>query len=253
MRLRFPRRSAACSFRAVSAEVERSGSLAEFYGDNGLTARFDFSRDGVRRSLEASLQRLQLNAVDIAYVHDPDEHLEQAVHHTVPELCRLRAEGLVGAVGAGMNRSAALARLVRECDLDVAMIAGQYTLLDTDSQRELLPLCLQRGVPVVAAGVFNSGILAQRLPALGAPYGYRAADEPTLTRARRIAAICERHGTTLTAAAIAFPFSHPAVGSVVLGMRSAEEVRANVTAASQDIPTELWRDLELDRETAPKA
>ncbi|WP_211269153.1 aldo/keto reductase [Saccharothrix syringae] len=201
---------------------------------------WDFGADGVRRSLESSLDRLGLDRVDVVYLHDPDDHWEQAITRGVPALVKLRDEGVVRAIGVGMNQWRMLARFVREADLDVVLLAGRYTLLDR-SGAELLELCAERGVAVVAAGVFNSGLLAA--PAAGATYDYRAAPPGLVERARRVAGVCGRHGVPVPQAAIAFPRRHPAVASVLVGVRSAEEVRAN--AAEVDVPPALWE--ELDR------
>ncbi|MFC4061362.1 aldo/keto reductase [Planomonospora corallina] len=201
----------------------------------------DYSRDGVRRSLEESLQRLGLDAVDIVLIHDPDEHWEQAVSEAYPALAELRDQGVVRAIGAGMNQWEMLARFVRETDMDVVMLAGRYTLLDRSAERELLPLCAERGVAVLAAGVFNSGLLATHEPS--GTYDYAPAPGPLLGRARRIAAVCERHGVTLPQAALAFPLRHPAVVSVVAGARSPAEVTRNAALAAAPVPEELWSDL----------
>ncbi|MFD1152118.1 aldo/keto reductase [Saccharothrix hoggarensis] len=202
--------------------------------------RWDFGADGVRRSLESSLERLGLDRVDVVYVHDPDDHGDRAVAEAVPALAALRDEGVVGAVGVGMNQWELPARFVRETDVDVVLLAGRYTVLE-QSGAGLLDLCAERGVSVVAAGVFNSGLLAR--PEVGDTYDYRAAPVQLVERARRIAGVCARHGVTLPRAAVAFPFRHPAVVSVLLGMRTADEVRANAEAASAPVPDVVWDDL----------
>ncbi len=202
---------------------------------------WDFSRGGVLRSLEESLERLGLDAVDIALIHDPDDHWEQAVSEAYPALAELRDQGVVKAVGAGMNQTGMLARFVRETDVDMVMLAGRYTLLDQSGEDELLPLCAERGVAVLAAGVFNSGLLATHDPA--GTYDYAPAPGPLLDQARRIAAVCERHGVTLPQAALAFPLRHPAVASVVIGARSAAEVTRNADLTAKPVPEDLWADL----------
>jgi D-threo-aldose 1-dehydrogenase len=209
----------------------------------GFDERFDFSRDGVLRTLEASLERLGLERVDVVHVHDPDarEHLSQAIAETVPALAALRDEGAIGAVGAGMNDAAALARLVRDADLDCVLVAGRHTLLDQSAADELLPLCERRGVGVLAAGVFNSGILAD--PTDDARYDYAPAPPALLAKARRIAAVCARHGVSLPAAALAFARRHPAVASVVVGARSPAEVDAAARAFAAPVPDAVWADL----------
>ncbi|GII02679.1 aldo/keto reductase [Planobispora takensis] len=201
----------------------------------------DYSREGVRRSLEESLERLGLDSVDIALIHDPDDHWEQAVSEAYPALAELREQGVVKAIGAGMNQWEMLAGFVRETDVDVVMLAGRYTLLDQSGGRELLPLCLERGVRVLAAGVFNSGLLATHEPS--GTYDYAPAPGSLLARARGIAAVCGRHGVTLPQAALAFPLRHPAVASVVVGTRSAGEVARNAALTARPVPEDLWTDL----------
>ncbi len=216
--------------------------------------RWDFSRDGIRRSLAESLERLELDRVDILYLHDPDDHWEEVLATGYPALAELRAEGAVTAIGAGMNQSAMLADLVRHTDVDLVMLAGRYTLLEQASLDDLLPLCEDRGVGIVAAGIFNSGLLARAEPAAGGRYDYRAAPPEIVGRARAIAAICERHGTTLPAAAIAFPLAHPAVVSVCIGARSGEQIERNAALHRESIPTDLWLELKAEgllREDAP--
>ena len=204
---------------------------------------WDFSRDGIRRSLEESLQRLNLDRVDVVYLHDPDGHLADVLSEGFAALADLRAEGVVSAIGAGMNHSEPLATLVRETDMDLVMVAGRYTLLEQESLDDLLPLCLERGVGVVAAGVFNSGLLARPSPSMDAHYNYEDAPPSVVRRAREIARICQRHGTTLPAAAIAFPLAHPAVVSVCLGARSGEQIERNASPRAERIPTDLGKSL----------
>lgn len=215
---------------------------------------FDFSRDGIRRSFAESVERLRVDRLDIAYLHDPDNHIAEVLANGFPALAELRAEGAVTAIGAGMNHSAPLARLVRETDLDVVMVAGRYTLLDQGSLDDLLPACEERGVAVVAAGVFNSGILARPEPPDRAKYDYNDAPAELLERARTIARVCERHGTTLPGAAIVFPLAHPAVVDVCVGARSPEQVQRNAARYAEEIPAELWAELKAEglvREDAP--
>ena len=232
-----PRAEYVVSTKVGRLVVERGAgdqSVAHF-ADAGGGLVYDFTRDGVRRSLEASLERLGLERVDIVHVHDPDEHLDQAIAEALPALCALREQGVIGAVGAGMNHAAPLERIVAESHVDCVLLAGRYTLLDHDSAEGLLDLCEERGVAVLAAGVFNSGVLAG-----GNTFDYAQADGRVLARARAIGVVCERHGVPLTAAAMRFPFRHPAVSAVVVGARSADEVRANAAAFAAEIPDELW-------------
>ncbi|MGN8552165.1 UNVERIFIED_CONTAM: aldo/keto reductase [Microbacterium sp. SLM126] len=208
-----------------------------------LRRRWDFSRTGIFRSLETSLDRLCLDRVDIVYLHDPDDHWDAASTTGVAALRELRDEGVIGAIGVGVNRSATASRFVAECDIDVVMIAGRYTLLDQSALDDLLPGALDAGVAVVAAGAYNSGILSSDLVPKDATYDYALADSALIARAREIAEHAFREGVTLPEAAVRFPFTHPAVRSVVLGMRTAEHVDAGVHRASTAIPPHLWHDL----------
>jgi D-threo-aldose 1-dehydrogenase len=202
--------------------------------------RWDFSRQGIRRSLEESLERLGLDRVDIVYLHDPDEHWAEVQATGYAALEELRSDGIVGAIGAGMNQSAMLADLVRETDLDVVMLAGRYTLLEQDALVDLLDLCSERRVAVVAAGVFNSGLLAREFPRNDARYDYGEAPQGLVDRARAMARICEQHGTTLPAAALAFPLGHQAVSSVCVGARSAAQMARNAALYLEPIPSDVW-------------
>jgi D-threo-aldose 1-dehydrogenase len=206
-----------------------------------------FSRDGIRRSLEESLGRLGLERVDIVYLHDPDDHWDDVIKSGYPALAELRDEGVVRAIGAGMNQSRMLADLVRLADVDVVMLAGRYTLLEQDALDDLLPTCEARGVSVVAAGIFNSGLLARRRPAEDARYDYADAPREVVERARAIASVCEQNGTTLPAAAIAFPLAHPAVASVCIGARSPEQIEHDADLYRQSIDPDLWGQLKAER------
>jgi D-threo-aldose 1-dehydrogenase len=240
----------------ISSKVGRRVEPAEPAGardDEGFAVPathrrvWDFSRDGIRRSLDASLQRLDLDRLDIVYLHDPDDHMTDALATGYPALDELRDEGVVTAIGAGMNSASLLADLVRETDLDLVMLAGRYTLLEQGSLDDLLPLCGQRGVAVVAAGVFNTGLLARPHPPPDARYNYAQAPPALVERARAIAAVCARHGTTLPAAALAFPLAHPAVVSVCVGPRSADQMRENAARHGEAIAPDVWRELKAER------
>ncbi|MFE1950486.1 aldo/keto reductase [Streptomyces sp. NPDC059524] len=215
---------------------------------------WDFSRDGVLRSVEDSLARLGLDRVDVLYLHDAEEHFEAALRTGYPALAELRAQGVVGAIGAGMYDPGKLARLVRETDADAVMLSGRYTLLDHSALDELLPACAARGVSVLAASVFNSGLLATDRPAEDARYDYGPATPELFARTHRVADVCAAHGVTVPQAALAFPLLHPAVAGVVVGMRSADEVRRDLAAYATEIPAGLWPDLRsaglLDERTA---
>ncbi|MET7864615.1 aldo/keto reductase [Micromonospora taraxaci] len=201
---------------------------------------WDFSRDGVLRSIEASLERTGLDRVDVVYLHDPDDHWEQAAREAVPALVELRDQGVVGAIGAGMNQSAMLARFVRETDVDVVMCAGRYTLLEQGAADDLLPAAGRRGVGVVIAGVYNSGLLSRERPPADAVYNYQQAPVELIERARRIAAVCETYGVTLPQAALAFVRRHPAVVSTVVGVRDGAQVTETMRRFETVVPDELW-------------
>jgi D-threo-aldose 1-dehydrogenase len=216
-----------------------------FAGEPPVERVFDYSRDGVRRSLADSLERLGLDRVDVVHVHDPDDHLDQAIAEAVPALAELRDEGAIGAVGAGMNAAAPLARIVRESDVDCVLVAGRLTLLDQTAEDELVPLCRERGVAVLAAGVFNSGVLVDPRP--GATFDYEPAPPATIERARAIGEVCARHGVPLPAAAMAFPLRRPEVTGLVVGARSPAEVAADVKGAAHPVPEALWEELAAER------
>jgi D-threo-aldose 1-dehydrogenase len=205
---------------------------------------WDFSRDGVLRSLEESLERLGLERVDIVYLHDPDDHWQQALDEAYPALEELRAQGLVDSIGAGMNQAAMLADFVRHTDMNLLMLAGRYTLLDRSAEDDLLPACLQRGARLVAAGVFNSGLLARARPSEDSRFDYGAVPPDVFVQARRLADTCDRHGVGLPAAALQFPLRHPAVASVCVGARSPKQIRRNAEWFAAPIPDELWEELE---------
>ncbi|MFE7617617.1 aldo/keto reductase [Streptomyces sp. NPDC057496] len=206
--------------------------------------RWDFSADGVRRSIEDSLERLGLDRIDIVYLHDPDDHAGPAFREAYPELERLRAQGLVGAIGAGMNQTEMLTRFLRDTDVDVVLCAGRHTLLDQSALTELLPEAAARGRGVVVGGVFNSGLLADPRP--GATYDYTAAPQALLDRALRIRAVTENHGVPLRAAALHYPLAHPAVAGVLVGTRSPDEVRDAAALLRREVPDGLWDELRAE-------
>lgn len=220
-----------------------------FHGEPGVVRIRDYSPAGVYRSLAESLERSGLDAFDTVLIHDPDDHWEEAVGGAYPALARLRSEGAVRAIGAGMNQTAMLTRLVTETDLDCVLVAGRYSLLDRSAADELLPECVKREVSVLVGGVFNSGILAA--PARGATYDYAPAPEAVLRRARALAERCAAHGVPLAAAALQFPFRNPAVTGVVVGARSPREVTENTAHATVAIPEDLWDELDAPGADGP--
>ncbi|MCO8277762.1 aldo/keto reductase [Actinoplanes sp. TRM 88003] len=207
--------------------------------------RQDFSGDAVLRSLEASLNRLGVTAIDTVLIHDPENHMREALEGAYPVLHRLRSEGVVRAIGVGMNEVAGPLRFVRETDLDVVLIAGRYTLLDRSAGDELLPLCRERGVEVWAGGVFNTGVLA--VPEPGAHYDYAPASPQILARAKALRYRCAEYGIPLAAAALQFPARHPAVRAVLLGPADRAQLTENLHHWRLPIPDELWSDLNAGR------
>ncbi len=223
-----------------------------FKGTPPVVPVFDFSYDATLRSVEESLSRLGLDRIDILLIHDPDQHYEAARSGAYPALDRLRSEGVVGAIGAGMNQVEMLARFARETDVDCLLVAGRYTLLDQVALTELLPLCQERGIAVIAGGVFNSGILAR--PTAGAPYNYEPAAAEIVERAQRIEAVCARFSVPVKAAALQFPLGHPAVACVLTGCRSIGELQENIDLFELELPAGLWSALKTEgllREPAP--
>ena len=209
-----------------------------------LKRRYDYSRDGVLRSIEDSLTRLRLDRIDIVYVHDPDNHYAQAVDEAFPTLDQLRSEGVIGSYGAGMNQAQMLARFVQETDADVMMAAGVVTLLEDSALDSLLPEAARRQVSVIAAAPFNSGLLATDHPSTDATFAYAKATRQLVDRAERIAELCRSHGVPLPAAALQWALRHGEVPTVCVGMRSPAQVRRNVELMSMPVPRALWADLD---------
>jgi len=213
---------------------------------------WDFSYDGIRASVAESAERTGVERFDILHLHDPDEHFAEASTTGFEALAALRDEGLVRAIGAGMNRTTVQAELVRACDLDVVLVAGRYTLLDQSAMDDLVPLCAERDVSIVVGGVFNSGVLVD--PSPGALFDYVPASDEVLSRARRIQRVCQQYDVPMAAAALQFPLAHPQVCSVLLGPRSIAELETNLDLLQIEVPSELWADLSSDgliRDGAP--
>jgi D-threo-aldose 1-dehydrogenase len=194
---------------------------------------FDYTPDGIRRSLAGSLERLGLERVDVVLLHDPEEHMDETrrAADAVRELAHW--------VGVGTNLAATAAELVARGEVDVVLLAGRYTLLDRSAEDDVLPLCAERGVPVLAAGVFNSGVLAG-----GSTFDYESAPDEILARRRALEAICIRQGVPLAAAAVQFPLRHPAVVSVVIGARSPEEIDEDAQLLEIPVPDALWSEID---------
>lgn len=216
-------------------------SPSHFVDTGPLGPTFDFSADGVARSLEESLRRLGLDRIEIAYIHDPEGDLDQALSEALPALIRLRDEGVIAGIGVGTNVVATVARFVRESDIDCVLLASRLNLLDQGAL-DVLPLCSGRGVSVVIGGVFASGILAA--PSPGARYEYVPAGPEVLSRASHLARVCSAHGVDLHDAALHYPFRFDGVSAILVGARTAEEFNQAASALERDMPDALWADLE---------
>jgi len=231
-----------------SADIDRQeleGREDAYYADiAGRQMVFDYSADGVTRSLEESLERLGADRIDLVLIHDPDDHWDAAIGGAYPALHRLREQGVIRAIGVGINQSEMLVRFARETEMDAFLIAGRYTLLDQGALADLLPVCVTRGISVLIGGVMNSGILADPYPE--AHFDYGPASPEVLDRARRLAATCERHDVPLRAAAMQFPLAHPAVAGLIAGVRRVEHLEEYPTFMRRSIPTGLWDDLRAD-------
>jgi len=208
---------------------------------------FDYGYDAVMRQIEASLERLGLDHLDLVFVHDigalthgadHPTRLAEALGGAFPALRSRREQGVVGAVGIGVNEAAVCLEVLEREDLDIILLAGRYTLLDQSAGKTLLRPCEARGVGVIVGGPYNSGVLAG-----GRHYDYADAPATVTTRADRLRAVCEAHGVALLAAALHFPLRHPAVISVIPGARSPAEVTANIGHFQSPPPENLWADL----------
>ncbi|MDP7578685.1 MAG: aldo/keto reductase [SAR202 cluster bacterium] len=231
-------------------------ATSSFINPDPFTPVYDYSRDGVMRSLEESLKRLKLDRIDIAMIHDPDEfdsarpggnfgepvHYSTAINEAFPALADLRSDGVIKAIGVGMNQWQALTRFAKDADFDCFLLAGRYTLLDQSALNKLLPLCTEKQISVVLGGPYNSGILASDL-SLGAQYFYTNASQEVLKRAREINTICERYDVPIKAAALQFGLAHPAVAATIPGSRNQSEVRDNFVMANFQIPNGMWQEI----------
>jgi D-threo-aldose 1-dehydrogenase len=232
------------------AERTRPGA---FYETPSRKEVFDYSRDGVLRSIEFSLERLGVDHIDVVYAHDvdvfthgsaeaADARIREFMNGGYRALLELREQGAIKAFGAGINEWEIAERLAREGDFDLFLLAGRYTLLEQEALASFLPYCVEKQIGVVIGGPFNSGILATG-PKPGAFYNYAPASKEILERVRAIETVCKAHGVKLAEAALRFPLSHPAIVSVIPGGQRASEVRRNAEMLQAKIPPALWRDL----------
>ncbi|MGF6976557.1 D-threo-aldose 1-dehydrogenase [Paraburkholderia sp. JPY465] len=223
---------------------------------------FDYSYDGAMRSIEDSLQRMGLEHVDIALIHEVDEYthgsrqpevFEVAMSGAAKALLRLREEGVIKAIGVGVNECSVAQAAIERIDFDCVLLAGRYTLLEQDALDSFLPMCIQKQVSVIVGGGYNSGILATGATPT-AKYNYAPATEPILERVRRIERVCAKYNVPLKSAAMHFILAHPAIPTVIPGVRSVAQLNENLSTFRAEIPKDFWselRSMELIRPDAP--
>jgi D-threo-aldose 1-dehydrogenase len=234
---------------AISTKVGRllrapdGTAIEDDYYKSGQRERpvFDFSYDGVMRSVDESLGRLGLDRVDVLLVHDPDDHFDDAVAGAFRALQRLRDDGTIKAIGAGMNQSEMPVRFAEAVPVDCFLLAGRYTLLDQGALAALFPLCTAKNIGILLGGIYNSGILAN--PRTSAKFDYQDADPALVARALELDELCRKHGTELKAAALQFGMAHPAVTVAVMGARNAAEIAENVAMSETAVPHAFWQEL----------
>ena len=223
--------------------VEKADSVPWFPdADPHIQPVFDYSADGIKRSLEDSLKRLGVDHIDIALMHDAENHIGQAINIAYPVLADLKRQGIIKAVGIGINFCDVAIEIMKNVDLDIVLLAGRYTLLDQSAQNKLLPYALERKVDITIGGVFNSGVLADPKP--GATFEYLPASDEIIKKAQDIRAFLSKQGIPLTAAALQFPLRHPAVTSVLTGSRNSKELLANMADFDLELPEDIWNQLE---------
>ena len=203
---------------------------------------FDYSADGIKRSLDDSLKRLGVDHIDIALMHDAENHIPQAINIAYPVLADLKRQGIIKAIGIGINFCDVAIEIMKSVDLDIVLLAGRYTLLDQSAQNKLLPYALERKVDITIGGVFNSGVLADPKP--GATFEYLPASDEIIAKAQAIGAFLNERGIPMTAAALQFPLRHPAVTSVLTGSRNSKELLANMVDFDLELPENIWSQLE---------
>ena len=203
---------------------------------------FDYSADGIKRSFNESLERMGLDHLDIVLMHDAEEHIKEAIENAFPVLAQYRSQGLIKAVGIGINYVEPALEIMKNTDLDIALIAGRYTLLDQIAHNELFPYALAHNIDITMGGVLNSGVLAN--PVAGATYNYLPASDEIISRAARIGNFLKERNIPLISAALQFPLRHPAVTSVLTGPRNIKELLSNVDDFNRELPIDIWAELE---------
>ena len=212
----------------------------------GQDIPFNYTKDGILRSIDESLTRLNLDSIDIVLIHDPDDHYSTALNEAFPTLAKLREEGVIKAIGAGMNQWEMLRRFAENADFDCFLVAGRYTLLDHSALQELMPLCLEKDISLILGGPYNSGILASDLDSKST-YFYDPSPFEVIERAKEIKQVCDRHQIPLKAAAIQFGLMHRSVAATIPGPRSPEEIKDNIAMASIKIDSDLWKELKQEK------
>ena len=221
------------------------GRLIRQTGDE-IQITFDYKRDDILRSIEESLKRLDMDSIDIVLIHDSDDHYEIALNEAFPALEKLRSEGVIKAIGAGMNQCEMLVDFAKNADFDCFLIAGRYTLLDHSALDELMPICVERDISLILGGPYNSGILASDLKS-DTTYFYDPAPKSVIEKAKKIKEVCDTFGIPLKAAAIQFGLMHPSVASTIPGPRNPDEVQDNINMLKVNIPSELWKELKRQK------
>ncbi len=227
----------------ILERVEKADPVPWFPdADPHIQPVFDYSVEGIKKSFNDSLERLGVDHIDIALMHDAENHIPEAINNAYPVLADLKRQGIIKAIGIGINFCDAAIAIIKEVDLDLALIAGRYTLLDQSAQNELFPLALERKVDITIGGVFNSGVLADPKP--GATFEYLPASDEIIKRAQAIGDFLKERGIPLTAAALQFPLRHPAVTSVLTGSRNSKELLSNIADFDAELPSDIWAQLE---------
>jgi D-threo-aldose 1-dehydrogenase len=212
---------------------------------------FDYSRDGVLKSVESSLERLGIENVDILFIHDPDNHYKQAIEHAYPVLDELRSRGVIKAVGAGMNQWEMELRFAMNGNFDCFLLAGRYTLLEQTALKEFLPYCQKKNIGVIIGGPYNSGILASK--AEDGRYNYHEPPPDIVSKTQKIKNVCNEFNVPIKAAALQFVLAHPAVVSVIPGTKSPEHQEENFLMMKYTIPREFWAKLKEEMLIDPEA
>lgn len=241
--------------RLITAKPGAPYEQFAFFDTLPFVHHFDYSYDGALRSIEDSTQRLGLGSIDIVYIHDcaADTHgpvegpkmFKAAMDGAYRALERLRGEGVIKAIGLGVNDWSVCVDALKHGNFDGFLLAGRYTLIDHTAVPELLPLCVKRGAKLVIGGPYNSGILAMGARP-GATFNYQPAPPEIMARVAKIEKLCAEHGVRLRAAALQFPLAHPAVASVIPGAREPAHVEENVELLAEAIPPAFWQALRRD-------